>query len=154
MSDSDRISPYQIHTISMRWEQRKDNLGDNQLLHFKILRTYVIRIEWQNGRRITELILGVKGLIQLCHYHPCLQHYNHRFFVRSLLVNASEPSLAKIIVLFFIWEWLQKKSIKNLCNRFHFPYIRGDKYKYTILWCLCMWHLRDKSDFLYTRQYL
>ena len=127
MTDQGRISPYQINTISNRKMTRKKKVRYNKLIHYQILRTYVIRIEWQNGRRITELILGVKGLIQLCHYHPCLQHYNHHFFVQSLLVNASEPSLAKMTMLFFLMGMVTKETHQLPVQSLPFPVYPGSQ---------------------------
>ena len=65
MSDQDRISPYNINTISSRQVMRKKEkyqLGDYQLIQYQILQTNIIRIGWQTVRRITNEILGVKGL--------------------------------------------------------------------------------------------
>ena len=65
MSDQDRISPYNIHTISSRHVTRikkKYQLEDNKLIQYQILQTNIMRIAWQTVRRITSEILGVKGL--------------------------------------------------------------------------------------------
>ena len=92
-------------------------------------------------------------LIQLCViinivFRP---QYTHLFFYTRY---AGKASLETMIVLFFLMEMVTKETHKYLCSRVHFQYIRGDKYKRTILWCSCRQHSRDKSDFLYTRQYL
>ena len=63
--DQDRISPYTIGTISSRQVMRiKKNINYwwNQ---FQILQTSIIWIVRQKVRRITDEILGVKGLRQI-----------------------------------------------------------------------------------------
>ena len=47
MSDQDRISPYNIHTISSRHVTRikkKYQLEDNKLIQYQILQTNIMRI--------------------------------------------------------------------------------------------------------------
>ena len=44
------------------WEERKYQLGDFYLIQYQVLRTNTRRIVWQAVRRITNEILGVKGL--------------------------------------------------------------------------------------------
>ena len=64
-SDQYRISPYNINTISSRQVMRikKDyQLGDFELIQYKILQTNTTRTAWHTFRRITSEILGVKGL--------------------------------------------------------------------------------------------
>ena len=66
MSDQDRISPYNISTISSRQVMRikKDiDYGDYKLIQYQILQTNITRTVWQTLRRITNETLGVKGLI-------------------------------------------------------------------------------------------
>ena len=60
MSDQDRISPYNIKQTS---DESKDKYqsGDNKLIQYKILRTNIIRIVWQEVKRITYEFLGVEG---------------------------------------------------------------------------------------------
>ena len=66
MSDQDRISPYNISTISSRQVMRikKDiDYGDYKLIQYQILQTNITRTVWQTLRRITNETLGVIGLI-------------------------------------------------------------------------------------------
>ena len=65
MSDQNRISPYNINTISSRQVMRiKKNYqsGDYKLIQYQILQTNITRTVWQTVRRIANEILGVKGL--------------------------------------------------------------------------------------------
>ena len=65
MSDRDRISSYNIKTISSRQVMRikkKYQLGDYKLIQYQSLQTNITRTVWQIVRRITDEILGVKGL--------------------------------------------------------------------------------------------
>ena len=66
MSDQDRISPYNINTISSRHViriKRKYQKVDYYVIQYQILRSTIITIVLQTVRRVTNLILGVKGLI-------------------------------------------------------------------------------------------
>ena len=66
MSVRDRISPYNIDTISSKQVMRIKKiyqLQDYKLIQYQILQTNIIRTEWQTERRITHEILGVKGWI-------------------------------------------------------------------------------------------
>ena len=66
MSDQDRISPYNINTISSRQVMRKKNqLEDYKLIQYQILQTNITRTVWQTVRRITNEILGAKGLSKI-----------------------------------------------------------------------------------------
>ena len=59
MSDQDRISPYNINTISNRQVMRikkKYQLEDYKLIQYQILKTNMIRIVSQTVRRITNEI--------------------------------------------------------------------------------------------------
>ena len=62
MSDQDRISPYNIKQTSDE-NKEKYQLGDYKLIQYQILQTNITRTVWQTVRRITNEILGVKGLI-------------------------------------------------------------------------------------------
>ena len=65
MSDQDIISPYIIDTTNIQWMRIKkniNNLEDCWLIQNQILQTQIIKIIWQAVRRITNEILGVKGL--------------------------------------------------------------------------------------------
>ena len=84
MSDQDRISPHQINTISNIQAMRiKKYPFDYQLIHYQIHR----KIRLQTVRRITHVILGVKGSIQWCRCHHCLKHYTHLFLIKWMLVK-------------------------------------------------------------------
>ena len=66
MSDQDRISPYNINIIPSKQVMRikeKCQLGDYKLIQFQILQTNITRTVWQTVSRITNEILGVKGLM-------------------------------------------------------------------------------------------
>ena len=66
MSDQDRISPYNINTISSRQVMRKKNqLEDYKLIQYQILQTNITRTVWQTVWRITNEILGAKGLSKI-----------------------------------------------------------------------------------------
>ena len=65
MSDQDRISPYNINTVSIRQVIRIEkniSLSDYELIQYQILQTNNTRTVWQTVKRITNEILGVKGL--------------------------------------------------------------------------------------------
>ena len=61
MSDQDRISPHNIKQTSDE-NKEKYKLRENELIQRQILQTNVMRTVWQIVRRITNEILGVKGL--------------------------------------------------------------------------------------------
>ena len=67
VSDQERISPYEIKTVESRQEMRMKKLSimDYLLIQYQILQTYIIGIVWQTVRRITNEILGVKGLTHI-----------------------------------------------------------------------------------------
>ena len=60
MSDQDKISPYNINTISSRQEMELEE--NNNFIQYQILQTSIIRIVWQTVRRIAYVILQVKEL--------------------------------------------------------------------------------------------
>ena len=64
MSDQDRISLYSINTITGRQAMRKKiyQLDGYLLIQYQLLRTNVARIILQIVRRISNEMLGVKGL--------------------------------------------------------------------------------------------
>ena len=66
MSDLDRISLYNNyqHNIKQTSNEKKEksSLGDYWLIQYQILQTNITRTIWQTVRRITNEILGVKGL--------------------------------------------------------------------------------------------
>ena len=66
MGDLDRISLYNNyqHNIKQTSNEKKEksSLGDYWLMQYQILQTNITRTIWQTVRRITNEILGVKGL--------------------------------------------------------------------------------------------
>ena len=60
MIDQDKISPYNINTISSR--QGMELEENNNFIQYQILQTSIIRIVWQTVRRIAYVILQVKEL--------------------------------------------------------------------------------------------
>ena len=64
MSDQDRISLYNINTMTGRqaMRKRKYQLDGYLLIQYQILRTNIARIILQIVRRISNEMLGVKGL--------------------------------------------------------------------------------------------
>ena len=62
MNDRDSISPYSTNSISSDENKEKYQLGDYKLIQSQILQIYDARTVWQTVRRITNEILGVKGL--------------------------------------------------------------------------------------------
>ena len=68
MSDQDWISPYNINTESSRLVGRikmKTQSGDYKLIQYQILPIEIISALRQTVGRITNEILGVKGLIKI-----------------------------------------------------------------------------------------
>ena len=59
--------PYNFKQTSDE-NKEKYQLGDYQLIQLQILRTKIIRIVQQSVRRITNKILGLKGLTQDDHH--------------------------------------------------------------------------------------
>ena len=60
MSDQDKISPYNINTMSSR--QGMELEENNNFIQCQILQTSIIRIVWQTVRRIAYVVLQVKEL--------------------------------------------------------------------------------------------
>ena len=63
MRDQDRISSYNINTISSGQvieNKEKYKLGNNKLIQYQIFQTNITKTVWQTVRRITNEILGVK----------------------------------------------------------------------------------------------
>ena len=85
-SDQDRISPYNIKQTSDE-NKEKYQLGDYKLIQYQILHANITRTVWQTIRRITNEILGVKGLktIFLFLYPLCILLYSRAWFHK--LVN-------------------------------------------------------------------
>ena len=69
MSDQDKISPYNINTISSR--QGMELEENNNFIQYQILQTSIIRVVWQTVRRIAYVILQVKELSYMRNF---LQH--------------------------------------------------------------------------------
>ena len=64
MSDQEIISTNSINMISSRQVMGKGKkLGDYWSIHNQILQSDIIRIVWQTVKRISNEILGAKGLI-------------------------------------------------------------------------------------------
>ena len=64
MSDQEIISTNSINMISSRQVMGKGKkLGDYWSIHNQILQSDIIRIVWQTVKRISNEILGEKGLI-------------------------------------------------------------------------------------------
>ena len=59
MSDQDNFSLQYQYNIKQRSDENK--LRD-ELIQYQILQTNIMRTVWQTVRRITDEILGVKGL--------------------------------------------------------------------------------------------
>ena len=65
MRDQDRISPYNINTMSIRQVLRTQKnvcLKIFQLIQYQILRISITGLVWQTVRRIIDEILDMKGL--------------------------------------------------------------------------------------------
>ena len=60
MRDQDKISPYNINTISSR--QGMELEENDNFIQYQILQTSIIRIVWQTVRRIAYVILQLKEL--------------------------------------------------------------------------------------------
>ena len=67
ISDQNRISLYNVNTISSRQVMRtkKNNQWDRLLIQYQILLNNITWILWQTVRRINNEILGVKGLSKI-----------------------------------------------------------------------------------------
>ena len=82
MSDQDRISPNNISTISVQYQQTSDEnkekykLREYKMIQYQILQTNITRTIWLTVRRITDEILGVKGLSMPEERKKC-----HNFFL-------------------------------------------------------------------------
>ena len=73
MSDQEIISTNSINMISSRQVMGKGKkLGDYWSIHNQILQSDIIRIVWQTVKRISNEILGAKGLTQLFEGHLAL----------------------------------------------------------------------------------
>ena len=59
VSDQDRISPYNIEQTS---DENKEKYQFYKLMQYQILQTNITRTVWQTVMRITNEILGKKGL--------------------------------------------------------------------------------------------
>ena len=61
MNDQDRISPYNIKQTSDE-KKEKYQLGDYKFIQYQLFQPNITRTVWQTVRRITNEILGNKGL--------------------------------------------------------------------------------------------
>ena len=93
IDDQYRISPYNINTILGRNVTRiwwKYKVGDYSLIQNQILRINIIRVTWQTVRRITNEILGMRGLppppLNTCGCQVCLQCSSQESIKSQLLV--------------------------------------------------------------------
>ena len=71
MSDQDKISPYNINTISIQYQYNISTISsrqgmkikeNNNFIQYQILQTSIIRVVLQTVRRITYVILQLKEL--------------------------------------------------------------------------------------------
>ena len=71
MSDQDKISPYNINTISIQYQYNINTISsrqgmkikeNNNFIQYQILQTSIIRVVLQTVRRITYVILQLKEL--------------------------------------------------------------------------------------------
>ena len=98
MSDQDRIShfslqyQYNIKHISDE-SKEKYRLGDYKLIQSQILQTNSARTVWQTVRRITNEILGVKGLretdLPLSSFLPNSYARDQHYLTTKIHINAS-----------------------------------------------------------------
>ena len=93
IDDQYRISPYNINTILGRNVTRiwwKYKVGDYSLIQNQILRINITRVTWQTVRRITNEILGMRGLppppLNTCGCQVCLQCSSQESIKSQLLV--------------------------------------------------------------------
>ena len=80
MSDQDRLSPYNINTkIKQTSNENKEKYqsGDYKLIQYQILQINITRTVWQTVKRITNEILGVKGLTAVTSWWGW-KNYSHR----------------------------------------------------------------------------
>ena len=95
MGSQDRISPYNICTISVAISSRqvmrlkKISVRGLYLVQYQIPQTNVTRTVWQTVRRITNEILGVKGLSQ----QSCLVAHPAEAYLGFCSMKSTSPSL-------------------------------------------------------------
>ena len=83
MNDQDRISPYNIDTLSSIQVMRiKKNINEGEFSNF----TNITRTAWQTVRRITSEILGVKVLTTNCTWNHVVTytHWTTMYLLSSL----------------------------------------------------------------------
>ena len=71
--------------------------GDFKLIQYQILQTNIIRTVWQTVRRITNELLGVKGLSN-CAFCQGLCHYSFPFLFHDKLFSNVLLSFSKLHV--------------------------------------------------------
>ena len=104
MSDQDRIFPNNINIISSRLVMRIKKiyqLGDYELIQYQILQTNITRTVWETVRRVTNEILGVKGLRSsslTCNRKVPSLHHSWFFAFFSLKWQVSGLSVEKCYV--------------------------------------------------------
>ena len=97
---------YNIKQISYKNKERYQ-LGDYKLIQYQILQTNITRKVWQTVRRVTNEILGVKGLKKKAWY---IYIYIYIFFLT--------------FVSFFIFMIFQRNvTIKNVCKEDSFLFL-------------------------------
>ena len=102
MSDQDRISPYNINTISSDENKEKYQSGDCKLIQYQILQINITRTVWQTVGRITNEILGVKGLIYiyLCFFivlGSCEHNIEHCMWSAALCVHVGSSNSSGLV---------------------------------------------------------
>ena len=105
MGDLDRISLYNNyqHNIKQTSNEKKEksSLGDYWLIQYQILQTNITRTIWQTVRRITNEILGVKGLKENIRSSWC------EFTVKSSKLPQDQLQLVLVLNLIgWDWDWV------------------------------------------------
>ena len=104
MGDLDRISLYNNyqHNIKQTSNEKKEksSSGDYWLIQYQILQTNITRTIWQTVRRITNEILGVKGLKENIRSSWC------EFTVKSSKLPQDQLQLVLVLNLIGWESWL------------------------------------------------
>ena len=105
MGDLDRISLYNNyqHNIKQTSNEKKEksSSGDYWLIQYQILQTNITRTIWQTVRRITNEILGVKGLKENIGSSWC------EFTVKSSKLPQDQLQLVLVLNLIgWDWDWV------------------------------------------------
>ena len=88
MSDQDRISPYNIKTISIRQVMRIKKNVNKGIISWSNSKFFILT-SWQTVRRITREILGVKGLTSNCIWNHVVTytHWTTMYLLSSLKLH-------------------------------------------------------------------